>query len=202
MRLSTLALPWIIADGKLRPSADGFIGNRRYLWATRNPVGEKTSLAIYTLDRNNTADETTDELYQYGQAQLIRFTLPDRGFIPWQEFVRTPTFTKRERARLAKFDSNKNTDHKNWCVLPRALPLSSVLKVEAKLYGDDWRPIKATKKNCIDVSDDPPTKGFTIDNVVFYSRIIEYRDGLPNCWVPDRDELTAMWEERLDDEYS
>lgn len=109
---STLALPWIIEDGELRPSADEFIGNQRYLWATRNPAGEKTSLAIYTLDRNNAADETADEWYQHGQAQLVRFTLPDRGFIPWREFMRTPTFGKRLRARLAKFDSNKITTTK------------------------------------------------------------------------------------------
>ena len=176
---STLALPWIVASGELRPSTYRDDTNH-YLWATTSPAGERTALA---------SDHCKNDDWEQGRVLLVKFTLPDTGFVPFVKIRKT--WTPQQAATwlplkdLARFGVSK------WRCRRDPLPLSSVLRVDVKIYGERrWSRIRATSDHCFEISDDPPTMGFNIDGFEYYSTMVD----ACRYWVPDREELAEMWE--------
>jgi len=187
----TLRLPWIVADGELRPSFNSYWGDKRYLWATLNPDGDQTARPL----RNK-----CNEDYEHGKVLIIRFTCPATGFISWRRLARNLSWTAEQIAELETSDRRDFGEHgfARWRCRRTALPLSSILKVEAWQGG--WRPIQATRRCCCEISDDPPTMVSRIGGFEYYSTIeAGSPNWLPYCRVPDREELAAMWEDAAND---
>ena len=184
----TLHLPWIIAAGELQPSTFGGPTDN-YIWATSRAGGEPTAAASHLAD-----------WFELGRAQIIRFTLNAADFIPWDVIKQTPLWAGADKKMLKRRDECVRDgcgehDASKWHLRRELLPLTSVLRVDALVYGGRWRRIKATRKNCFYVSDDPPTLGFNIDGFEFYSTRLQDGDGEFYYKAPDREELAEMWAE-------
>ena len=70
--------------------------------------------------------------------------------------------------QIAELETSDRRDfgeygHAKWRCRRKPLPIKSALKVEAQLYGDDWEPIKLTRRHLIKLSDDYPIMGITVE---------------------------------------
>lgn len=183
---STLHLPWIVDSGELRPSIHGEDDNH-HVWATTRPDGDPTAFPLRPINDLHSAFYS-----ERGQLLIVRFTLPATGFVDWAEV--TKTLPRKRRAAWQAFNDIEvklygERISKMWRVRRDAVPLKSVLRVDVGAPGR-WSRIKATRKHCHDISDDPPTMSFEIDGFHYYSMMIDARDYV----VPDREELAEMWE--------
>ena len=185
---STLALPWIIAAGELRPSTFGGPTDN-YIWATSYPEGERTAAASHLGD-----------WWEFGQAEIVRFTLNAADFIPWDEIKKTPLWVGADpemlelREKCAR-DGCREHDVSKWHLRRELLPLTSVLSVDTRSQRGRWRRIRATRKQCIKTPEDFPIMGFNIDGFEYYSKRLQDGDGEFYYTVPDREELAEMWAE-------
>lgn len=189
----SLHLPWIVKSSELRPNTNRLIGIGliKYIWATTNPAGDKTARAMITMHKGY------EELFQHGLVQLIRFTLPSAGFVPWCDIKRESNWTRGQIRKLQQSDRKYFDEHgfAKWRCRREPLPITSALKVEAKLWGEGWRPIKATRKYCAEISDDPPIMAFIINNVHYYSQQFTSENDhhtLSGYTIPDREELVEI----------
>ena len=98
---NTLYLPWIIASGELKPypTNDVGIGDTRYLWASTNPKGDKTGVAMRSRPRPGTFEPEHE-----CSVRLVRFTLPKAGFLSWSMIKRIHGWRKRMTTKLEKQD--------------------------------------------------------------------------------------------------
>ena len=181
-------MPWIIEAGELRLSIrNGFVPSdiipqRDFLWATTNPEGDRTSAPMRPGNR---------ELYHQGGVQLIRFTLPGDGFIPWRDIPKVaPEWTPDLVAELEKAAPDYGeTGFEKWRCRSDPLPLTQVLAVDAKsiasgeertIESGSWKPIKATPEFCIKFPDDPMCRGFAIGRVAYCATQCRDQDGSPS----------------------
>lgn len=184
---STLQLPWIVSAGELQPCSFGGPTDN-YIWATSNPEYEHTASAFHL-----------DDWFELGAAQIVRFTLNATDFVHWDEIRKTPLWAGADVEMLKRRDKCAREgcgehDPSKWYLRRELLPLTSVLRIDARPCGGRWRRIKPTRKNCIDITDDPPTMAFIIDGFHHYSTRFQYDDGDFGYVVPDRDELREMFE--------
>ena len=128
----SLHLPWIVKSSELRPNTNRLVGIGliKYLWATTNPAGDKTARAMITMHKGY------EELFQHGLVQLIRFTLPSAGFVPWCDIKRESNWTRGQIRKLQQSDRKYFDEHgfAKWRCRREPLPITSALKVEAKLW--------------------------------------------------------------------
>jgi hypothetical protein len=180
---NTMRLPWIVAAGELRPSKAAPID---FLWASTNPRGDRTACF-------NDLGRSRDELYETpGTVELVRWTLPATGFIPWREIKRLSLgFTKQEIESLERSAREDWGEHgvDKWRLRLDPLPLSTVIKVEVPWQGR-WTPVEATLENCIELGDSGDVMGFDTGLMIFYSWRLD--DG--RFTVPSRSELADMWD--------
>jgi hypothetical protein len=142
----TVHLPWIIESGDLRPGNNriGNFPNNDFLWATTEPVGDRTS---------SSQSDDYRELYRKGIIQLVRFTLPAEAFTDWREMIgRYPAWTSDHVEMLVRAarEVGETGDLSKWRCRDQPLPITSAVAVEAKSYlGGRWMPINATLRHCI-----------------------------------------------------
>ena len=202
----TLHLPWIVESGELRPNLNRLkgIGDIEYLWATTNPDSDKTARALIKRSRSYNAED-----YEFQKIQVVRFTLPSAGFIPWRDIKRKSTWTKQQIEELEATDRKFFGEHGQvrWRCRRKPLPLSSILKVEAKLDGYDWRPIKATRRYCHYLTNE--FAGIMVSHIHgfdYYSTLAAmYRENgmvIPIYELPDRDDLTEAFADLAEDNWT
>jgi hypothetical protein len=185
----TLRLPWIVESGALRPSFNRILGTD-YLWATTNPAGDRTASALHRAGPRQ-------EAYRAGQSKLVRFTLSSAAYTSWSEIKRTTAWTREQIAEIEELEKSARGDFgekgvNKWRCRVEPLPIASALIVEAKSYRGRWAPIHATPEHCFE-TDDPLTKGFILDGIVYCATRFEHDDSV-GYWKPERIELDSMWE--------
>jgi hypothetical protein len=148
-------LPWIVASGELRPGRNqlGKYPDPDFLWATTNPRGDRTASAFAA--------------YRSGDLALVRLTLPEEDFEPWPEITaRYPQWTPEQISRLETAALNRGeSDFACWRARIEPLPLSRVIKSEAKTYTGTWQPIELV---CL-INSDPRVRAIALNDVVYCS---------------------------------
>jgi hypothetical protein len=183
---STIALPWILAHGELRPSTQGHVQNHQ-IWATSNPKGECSARPL----RHKWRDEWfPDDL------QLIRLTLPDAGFISWAEYQLT--MLPEDVAEWEAMAVADNEDSSAWRLRRDPLPLKSVLRADAMAFGHSgWTRIKhkLLRKYCREVCDDPLTMACSINGFEYYSTWLgdDYFVPPDRSWLTDIVDFDDRW---------
>jgi hypothetical protein len=153
----TFRLPWIIAAAELRPGRNqsGNYPSPDFLWATTIQQGDRTSAAWQS--------------YRQGSA-LVRLTVPAEDFELWPDITsRFPQWTQEDVRRL-----EHNAQHfegistiSGWRARVEPLPISRVIKAEAKTYTGQWRPIAL---ECIPGPvRDPQIRAVEFNGTVYYS---------------------------------
>jgi hypothetical protein len=150
---STLNLPWIVESGELRPMeiSDAGIGFSCLIWATTDGTwsGERgTHGGFYKRFYPTTWTKRT--------FALVRLTLPGDGFLPLLETGQRLGWRNWSVSNLVGMQFHDAligvTGHDNWRCREQPLPLSAVLKAEARAYGGRWRPFEISPA---DVGPDP-----------------------------------------------
>jgi hypothetical protein len=156
----TLALPWIVESGALRPHAKLLVGIGRtdaFVWATTNPAGDKTARAVRVA-----AWAEAEEAWKQDRFRLVRLTLPAKSFRHWAEVVRKEGWTPGQLAELADDDYKHGCEvgyQDRWRVRSTRLPLANVLKAEAKTFAGPWRRIELGRDQVIHQTGHPNSHG-------------------------------------------
>ena len=128
-------LPLILAAGELRPSGYGqnwpIAG---FLWATTRATPDPTSRPM------------RQSLSFYGGLRLVRFTLPSKGFMPFNEQVILQYWGPKYLDNLERnIGGNWWPRDKTWRVHVGALPLKRVIRIEIR-HSVRWEPLTAGEK--------------------------------------------------------
>jgi hypothetical protein len=161
---STLALPWIVESGELRPSlmSDLGIGITNLLWATAAST-ERTSAAA-AVKRNWPARWRRREI------ELVRFTLPAREFLTLDEIARREGWDPAAVAKMVVDDQlfRREWNHDQWHCRLDPLPLSAALKVEARSCGGQWRRIVLDPGRIVR-GDNPDQLGYRLERKILHA---------------------------------
>jgi hypothetical protein len=157
---SIARLPWIAAAGQLQPGR-----NQRgnfpcdFVWATTNRLGDKTASAYGG--------------YREGLSALVRITLHAEDFESWPSILqRFPQWTAEHVRKLetrARKLGETETGIRCWHARAEPLPLSRVIRVEAKRYSGDWRTVTAADYVAKEVQNDGVICGVALGDDVFVS---------------------------------
>jgi hypothetical protein len=161
----TMALPWIISSGELRPGAKRYYTPTRLLWATTCDKGEETASC-------GVADEEL-ECVNAG-ILLVRFKLAGDDFFEWSEITsRCPGWTAEHVAELE--DRARDCDdyelgfsHWRWRAAPLPLPRVLQIDVRAYEYGQAWEPLRQPV-TVIDDHSSTLIKGVVIGDYVYFA---------------------------------
>ena len=150
----TARLPWIVAAGELQPGRNQIGGYPvDFLWATTNLQGDRTASA---------------ELgYVAGMTALVRLTLHAEDFELWPAILkRFPQWTPEHVRRLEAVARRRGeTNFEHWRARAEALPLSRVIRVEAKVYTGKWQTIDPSEV-CLR-HPAPALRGVRLNGVVY-----------------------------------
>jgi hypothetical protein len=150
----TARLPWIIATKELRPGRNQ-VGNYPvdFLWATTRDQGDRTAAAMKT--------------YRKGQLPLVRLTLPAGDFEAWPAILaRFPQWKPEHIEKLQNAARNLGeTNFSCWRARAEPLPLSRVIKSEAKTYTGSWKPIELDSLP----GPDPAMRAVVFDDHFYFS---------------------------------
>jgi hypothetical protein len=164
---STLQLPWIVESGELRPSpnSDTGIGESVLLWGRTKKVEDMTSSAVAATKYRKAA--WREDLFR-----LVRFALPAEGFLTWKEAVHQQGWTDVAVAEMVADDHRRHGkfNHSRWCCRADPLPLTNVLKVEARRYVGRWQPIELDPGRIVRFRKAPDYRGYTIGGKTFSAR--------------------------------
>jgi hypothetical protein len=154
----------IIETCELRPGTNRF-GEypQDFLWATTNPIGDRTSSAMSPAGL---------KLWRSGASQLIRFTLDAKDFGTFSEALRNcPEWTADQIARLKRSNAAMGGgDTNKWRCRSEPLPLTKVLRVEAKSFAAGrWVEIDVSPNRCVAFSN-PDTRGVVIGQYCYSAR--------------------------------
>lgn len=157
----TMRLPWIIETGELRPNTSR-IGDfpPDFLWATTDQNGDRTSSA---------ASSGIRKLWRDGQLQLIRFILKATDFGDWEEAATSSGWPDEQVEALKKAAvALGEPETTKWRCRPDPLPISNVLRVEAKSYfSGRWTLIDANRESCVNSDTDPNFRAFIIGDFAY-----------------------------------
>jgi hypothetical protein len=165
----TLALPWIIESGALRPHAKLLVGIGRtdaFVWATTNPAGDKTARAMVVA-----AGGEPEEALKQNRYRLVRLTLRAKSFRPWAKVVRKEGWTPGQLAELADDDYKRGCEvgyQDQWRVRSTRLPLANVLKAEAKTFAGPWRRIELDPGQVVR-TENPNFKGYRLGRKTLFA---------------------------------
>jgi hypothetical protein len=125
-------LPWIVAEQQLRPGRNQIGGypDPDFVWATTSAYGDRTASGMYG--------------YRGGRTALVRLTLHAEDFEPWLGVgERYPQWTPEQVHRLeAAARKRGETCFDAWRIRTEPLPLSRIIRVEAKFYTGSWWDIE------------------------------------------------------------
>jgi hypothetical protein len=132
-------LPWIIASKQLQPGRNQIGGypDPDFIWATTCEQGDRTASGM--------------EAYRGGEIPLVRFTLDSEDFEPWssvtERYPQWKTWHVRTLEEAAR-RNHKETGFSRWRIRAEPLPMSRVVRVEAKTYRGQWQHVELVEERC------------------------------------------------------
>jgi hypothetical protein len=152
----TARLPWIVTSGELRPGRNqiGNFPDPDFLWATTRSQGDRTAAGL--------------QGYRKGFSALVRLTLHAEDFEAWPAITaRFPQWTSKyvwalEAAARRRGETNVSC----WRARAEPLPLSRIIRAEAKTYRGSWQDIELTSLRC---PTNPALRGIVLDDHVYCS---------------------------------
>lgn len=155
----TCRLPWIITSGELRPGLT-MVGSALppdVLWATTNPVGDRTAASAAGAARR---------LIRDGQIMAVRFALDPHDFQPWQDVLTQQGWTTAQVGTLIDAGRKTGQSADGWRARPQPLPLSRILAIETRGFqSKDWQPIN-DPAGCV-VRYSPARLGVRINGTIY-----------------------------------
>ncbi len=156
----TARLPWIVDENGLRLYRNQIGGLRSpdFLWATTSSLVDPAVSEI--------------EGYREHVAALVRLTLFSEDFEPWSSIIArlSPSTIEHMRRLEANARPRGQEGFELWHARTEPLPLSRIIRAEAKTYTGSWQAIELP---CLQHPSNTALRGIILDDKVYCSHRIE-----------------------------